>query len=67
MGMMQKNFVFFEKNFKMADSKKLIFSTSPKAEQFLPKFHGLVLGLVGLIDAKDIDCAQPIWSRGCPT
>ena len=25
-------------------------------------FHGLVLGLVGLIDAKDIDVAQPIWS-----
>ena len=24
-----------------------------------PKFHGLVLGLVGLIDAKDIDLAQP--------
>jgi hypothetical protein len=46
---------------KMADSKKLSFSTSPKAEQFLPKFHGLVLGLVGLIDAKGIDVAQPIW------
>ena len=28
---------------------------SPKAEQFPPKFHGLVLGLVGLIDVKDID------------
>ena len=25
------------------------------------KFHGLVLGLVGLIDAKGIDFAQPIW------
>ena len=32
----------------MADSNKLSFSTSPKAEQFPPKFHGLVLGLVGL-------------------
>ena len=51
----------------MADSKKLSFSTSPKAEQFPPKFHGLVLGLVGLIDAKGIDVAQPIWSSGCPT
>jgi hypothetical protein len=29
---------------------------------FLRKFHGLVLGLVGLIDAKGIDVAQPIWS-----
>ena len=25
------------------------------------KFHGLVLGLVGLNDAKGIDLAQPIW------
>ena len=46
----------------MADSKKLSFSTSPKAEQFLPKFYGLVLGLVELIDAKGIDLAQLIWS-----
>ena len=50
----------------MADSKKLSFSTSPKAEQFPPKFYGLVLGLVGLIDVrgigvKGIDVAQPIW------
>jgi hypothetical protein len=37
-----------QKNLKMADSKKLSFSASPKAEQFPPKFHGLVLGLVGL-------------------
>ena len=41
----------------MADSKKLSFSTSPKAEQFLPKFNGLVLRLVGLIDVKGIDVA----------
>ena len=46
----------------MADSKKLSFSTLPKAEQFPPKFHGLVLGLVGLIDAKGINVTQPIWS-----
>ena len=51
----------------MADSKKLSFSTSSKAEQFLPKFHGLVLGLVGLIDAKGINVTQPIWSSGCLT
>ena len=50
-----------QKKFKMTNSKKLSFSTSPKAEQFLPKFHGLVLGFVGLIDAKGIDVAQPIW------
>ena len=51
-----------KKIIKMADSKKLSFSTSPKAEQFPPKFHGLVLGLIGLIDAKNIDVAQSIWS-----
>ena len=56
-----------EKKIKMADSKKTTFSTSLKAEQFLPKFNGLVLGLVGLIDGKGIDVAQPIWSSGCPT
>ena len=57
----KKNIFFLKKKFKMADSKKLSFSTSPKAEQFPPKFHGLVLGLVGLIDAKGNDVAQPIW------
>ena len=57
----KKNF-FRKKKFKMADSKKLSFSTSAKAEQIPPKFHGLVLGLVGLIDVKGIDVAQPIWS-----
>ena len=35
----------------MANSiKKISFSTSPKAEQFVPKFHRLVLGIVGLIN-----------------
>ena len=34
---------------------------------FFSKNSGLVLGLVGLIDAKDIDVAQPIWQWGCPT
>ena len=48
----------------MADSKKLSFSPSPKAEQFPPKFHGLVLGLVGLIDAKGINMTQPLWPLG---
>ena len=54
-----KKFFFFlkKKKFKMADSKKLSFSTSPKAEQFPPKFHGLVLGIVGLIDVKGINVA----------
>ena len=38
----------------------------PKAEQFLPKFHRLVLGWVELIDAKGIDVTQSTWSWGCP-
>ena len=61
MGMKQIFFFLKKIKNKMAGSKKLSFSTSPKAEQFLPKFHGLVLGLVGLIDAKGIDVAQPMW------
>ena len=43
----------FGKKIKMADSKKTrVFQPPPKAEQFLPKFHRLVLGLEGLIDVK---------------
>ena len=55
----------FEKKFKMADSTKLSFSASPKAEQFSPKLHRLVLGIEGLIDAKGINVIQPIWLSGC--
>jgi hypothetical protein len=56
-----KIFIFLKKEIQNGRLKKLNFSTSPKAEQFLPKFHELVLRLVGLIDAKGIDVAQPIW------
>ena len=51
----------------MADFQNRHFSKSPILKIFLPKFHRLVLGLVGLIDAKGIDVAQPIWSWGCLT
>jgi hypothetical protein len=51
----------FQKFFKMADSKKLRFSKPPILNIFFQKFHGLVLGLVGLVDAKGIDEAQRIW------
>ena len=34
-----KKFFFEKKKIKMADSKKLSFSTSPKAEQFSSKFQ----------------------------
>ena len=37
------------------------FSKSPILKMFLWKFHGLVLGLVELIDAKGNDVAQPTW------
>ena len=49
-----------KKKIKMADSKKGHFSKSPILEIFSQKFLGLVVGLVGLIDAKGIDFAQPI-------
>ena len=39
--------------FKMADSKKGHFSKSPILNIFLLKFFILVLGLKGLIDAKE--------------
>jgi hypothetical protein len=51
-----------KKNSKMADSKKLSFSIPPILNICFQKLHQLVLGLVGLIDAKGIDEAQPIWS-----
>ena len=45
----------------MADFSKWPFSKSPILKIFSRKFHRLVLGLVGLIDAKGIDVAQRIW------
>ena len=58
----KKNLFGKKKRFKMADPKKLRFSKLPILKFFLPKFHELVLGIVVLNDAKDIDAAQPIWS-----
>ena len=37
------------------------------SQYFFQKFYGLVLGLVGLIDAKGFVVAQPIWPLGCQT
>ena len=42
--------------------KKPLFSIPPILNIFVWKFIRLVLGLVGLIDAKGIVVAQPIWS-----
>ena len=53
------------KKFKMADSKKLSYSTN--SQYFLRKFQGLVLGLVEYMVAKNINVAQPILSSACPT
>ena len=54
-----KKTFFFKKKIKSKwPPKKRSFSSSPILNIF---FHGLVLGLVGLIDAKGIDVAQPIW------
>ena len=60
--MKQKKKIIFEKNnSKIADSKKGHFPSLPILNIFFQKFHGWVLGLVGLIDAKGIDGTQPIW------
>jgi hypothetical protein len=45
----------------MADSKKTHFPAPPILNIFSSKLNGLVLGLVGLIDAKGIGVAQSIW------
>ena len=58
---------FEEKKFKMANSKKTHFLAPPILNILSWKFHGLVLGLIELIDAKGIGMAQIIWSRACPT
>ena len=55
-----KKHLFLKKKIKMVAKKKAYFSKSPVLKKFSQKFHGLVLGFVGLIDAKDIDVVQPI-------
>ena len=52
---------FLKKKSKWPNQKTEIFN-SPNSQFVSRKFHGLVLGLVGLIDVKGIDVAQPIWS-----
>ena len=56
-----KKIFFEEKNSKWPILQNGRFSKSPILVKFLRKFHRFVLGLVGLIDAKGIDVAQPIW------
>ena len=45
----------------MADAKKIEFFKIANSQNFLRKFHGLVLGSVELIDAKGIGGTQPMW------
>jgi hypothetical protein len=52
-----KQKIFFEKKVQNGRLKKLSFSKSPILNIFLQIFHRLVLGLVGLIDAKGIGVA----------
>ena len=42
-------------------------SKLPILNIFFQKFYELVLGLVGIIDAKGFVVAQPIWSLGFQT
>ena len=57
--------IFFEQpNNQKPKTKKLNkshFRASSILNIFSLKFHGFVLGLVELIDAKGIDFAQPMW------
>ena len=54
---------FFAKKEKNLNSrlKNLIFSKPPILKILLLKFWRLVIGLLGLINAKGIDKAQSIW------
>ena len=59
----KKKKIFFEKKkSKWPTQKKQCFSKSPILKKFSRKFYRLVLGLVGLIDAKPINVAQPMWT-----
>ena len=51
-----------KKKFQNGRLKKAHFPILPILNIFSCKFHGLVLWLVGLIDAKGINVAQPIWT-----
>ena len=58
----KKKFFFEEKNSKWPIFQNGRFSKSSILEIFSRKFYRLVLGSVGLIDAKPINVAQPMWS-----
>ena len=53
-----------QKNSKWPTQINWVFQNRQSSKNFSRKFHRLVLGLVGLIDVKGIDLAQPIWTWG---
>jgi hypothetical protein len=54
-----------KKNFGRKKIQNGHFTKSPILKKISQKFYRLVLGLIGLIDAKKpINVAQPIWSWG---
>ena len=61
--MKQKENIFFGKKNQNGQLKK----PPPKAEKCLTNFNRLVLGLVGLIEAKGINVTQAIWLSGYGT
>ena len=65
MGMKQKKKL--KKRIQNGRLKKPHFAKWSILNNVLPNWAGWVLGLVGLIDTKGIDLAQPIWPWGCPT
>jgi hypothetical protein len=62
MRMKQKISFFLEFFFQNGRLKKTEIFKTASSQICSRKFHGLVLGLVVLIDANGIDVAQPIWS-----
>ena len=59
--------IFFEKKIQNGCFSKWTFFKIANSQNFYQKFHRLVLGLGGLIDAKASNVAQPIWLGGCLT
>jgi hypothetical protein len=59
--MKQKKYEFFGKKNQNGRLKKTAFFKITNSQKKIRKFHRLVLGLVGLIDAKGIDVAECIW------
>ena len=55
------------KNKKTKNKTNANFPAPPILIIFWQIFNGLVIELLGLIDAKGIDVAQPICPWGCPT